>query len=871
MTGLRCDEVRIYASYNEAPLTCQELLSYLDHIRCFWSRVLDDDQGNLKKLDAASIRALELHAPGACEAEASKLRDRVRNGEIFGGFDAEERQVLWSNVCSETVDCLVPSLLGFFDDLKHIKLAADCMKRLVHLEEGATLRSALSRSFAQRDQDNDTCVIQTGTLSFRTIQCPKESQFDVAYRVLWLYALREHDEMPAEIKKKLAGASKGRLNERILFDFAFLAAKLGFRTKKIEDLLREDPDRQIARRLLLTARGPDCFRYQNLEGYVTDIEKMIKSARAIQTSAPDNRQDTEGGVRQPQKSGAPKWEDARRDKPFLFLDNLHAGYGNESTLTSLFIFRSTYFAFFGKTLGVDVTNSDGMHEERLSTYMSDLAQSGNADQDMCGEAQPDSPSPKTTHMSAEEVDQKNRLENLSRQLDAQGAHLRDRQEIAVQLESAIAEKGARLEAARQEDEELQAKLKELKEAETEQVIRLESLNTDEKKRQTMITALKQTQNDLGEEIRLDKIATIQKHQALQDEGDKREAKLRLLSDQESQKSETLAQLDEQITERRAILAQLIATEGEKQSLANRLTAEEQKLQVVIQELEENARRRRALEKTEGDRWNTKTEEAKSIVNQLAEREGELRAQIAELQANVDRLAEEEKELQSRIERSRLIEKVNQSFLEPLTTTAEQISFTESEKSWTSSVSSAKSAAEASHGPTATSPQDDHAQPAPGKGLESIIRAGLNSEQNLPSQDVQPEGETTKSQAGESTDERTSQNVQIKFQTLRGGEWRDTDVIPVSRDDPSQIQRVAGKYVRKGFGIFDQQGRALTPQRCFERVTSDGSNVIRLTRQWAIKTDGAGQQARQRPRLRKNSLPEKENETANVPAQRGSQI
>lgn len=86
----------------------------------------------------------------------------------------------------------------------------------------------------------------------------------MASRVLGFYAMRERDEMPAEIKKKLAGAKKGRVNERISYEFASLAAKLGFRTKEIQDLQRRDPDRDIALRLLLTAGRLDHFEYDDL-------------------------------------------------------------------------------------------------------------------------------------------------------------------------------------------------------------------------------------------------------------------------------------------------------------------------------------------------------------------------------------------------------------------------------------------------------------------------------------------------------------------------------------------------------------------------------------------------------------------------------
>ncbi|KAE8316021.1 hypothetical protein BDV41DRAFT_574402 [Aspergillus transmontanensis] len=52
-------------------------------------------------------------------------------------------------------------------------------------------------------------------------------------------------------------------------------------------------------------------------------------------------------------------------------------------------------------------------------------------------------------------------------------------------------------------------------------------------------------------------------------------------------------------------------------------------------------------------------------------------------------------------------------------------------------------------------------------------------------------------------------------------------------EPSELRRVVIKYMRKGYGIFDSQIRALTAQTCFERVTSDGTNVMHLAPEWEV--------------------------------------
>ena len=46
-------------------------------------------------------------------------------------------------------------------------------------------------------------------------------------------------------------------------------------------------------------------------------------------------------------------------------------------------------------------------------------------------------------------------------------------------------------------------------------------------------------------------------------------------------------------------------------------------------------------------------------------------------------------------------------------------------------------------------------------------------------------------------------------------------------DPSEVERVAIKYMRKGFRLFDKHLNILTPRNCLEAATIDGSNIILL--------------------------------------------
>jgi hypothetical protein len=67
---------------------------------------------------------------------------------------------------------------------------------------------------------------------------------------------------------------------------------------------------------------------------------------------------------------------------------------------------------------------------------------------------------------------------------------------------------------------------------------------------------------------------------------------------------------------------------------------------------------------------------------------------------------------------------------------------------------------------------------------------------------------------------------IFFQVFQRGGLQDQDRSR-SYDDPSEVKRVAAKYIRKGMHLMTTRGRGLTPDRCFDAVVADGTYTIVL--------------------------------------------
>lgn len=653
----------------------------------------------MESLDHVSLKALELHAPGACESEARTLYGRVCAGEVLGAFNSQQRQAIWTKICYATADCLIPSLSGFFEDLKHLKLVADSVKRLLRLTSKETIRSGLELSFSNADDEQDVCLVQTSGSLLRSIPVSGTGRFNVAYRVLWLYALREYPDMPAVPQRKLAGPSTGQVNERVLFEFASLAHKLGFRSEQIKTLLERDPDREIARRLLLTAREPDRFRFHDLEGSVTDIMKLIHSAHPICDSEmidEDNLKDA--GT--PLRSGKPKLSDHLRDKPYLFLDTMHKDVVCGSAVTSFFIQRSTYFAFFGKKLSLnvaDITASNVMHETTTSMDGNQLQNDKTIhDSNLAPNHEGSSEDPVAPNPNVpQDTFQQQRLESLNQMVEEQEAKLEwliqietEQQENLERLRIVTLEQENKLADTERDYRQLKENLDAMRLVEADQAIRLETLKADEEKRKTVVWALQQTQYNPSEEIRLDLLPTAQQEEAICDEEgqlssinqfpedpenwertdqlsleiDEQQTMLDQLRLQTNEQQTILNQLSLEKVEQQTMLNQLILqaieqqnslnqladTQREKKILVEQLEVEEQRLLKVVAELSKNV--------DEAEQTKVEREKHDATVNNLIARELQLRGQIDQLevclerlQAKIDRAAPEETQSESPID------------------------------------------------------------------------------------------------------------------------------------------------------------------------------------------------------------------------------
>ena len=215
------------------------------------------------------------------------------------------------------MDDLIPSLDALFENLKYLKVLADCMTRLISPLPGDTVSTALFKAFSDTNQRPDRAIIQVSESSFSSSPASLADRADLGVRQLFAYAMRHYLQMPRDIKgKELLARHTTNVDRPVLREFADLAERLGFESPEITTL-KENPQMRDAR-------------------------------NSSETSKPLLITDG-AGVKKKRRCGLPSVEEYTKDSESLFINHLHSVDDEQGEgLTSFFVRKSIYSAFFGK-------------------------------------------------------------------------------------------------------------------------------------------------------------------------------------------------------------------------------------------------------------------------------------------------------------------------------------------------------------------------------------------------------------------------------------------------------------------------------------------------------------------------------------------
>ena len=377
----------------------EQVLHYLRRIPYVWlSKLLDEDAQAIEKVDEFTVKAVELKAPSSSRLDAAKLKGQLSNGQIFGAFSQQERDRIFTKLMS--ISGLIPSLYSFFEDFKYLEACATSVKRLVKLSPFDTVFTALDHAFEDVNQEPGQVKFQEAESTVINKPGRLEDRFNFGVRQIWIGAMRDHRNIPGERKKDkknlLAKERYEEADDQVLCEFAALADQLGFASDQIQSLKARSSDREIARKALLKARKPGRYSYNDneFEGLVRRISDIFRRATPLEQDRPRPELVSDDPDAVGNRCGFPDEMSHEQDRNCLFIGNLHDGREDKGEMiTSYYVRRSVYFAFFGKHDPIGPSSSDENPESKdnstqevVQSYLDMAAENNEIQEEVAPEA-----------------------------------------------------------------------------------------------------------------------------------------------------------------------------------------------------------------------------------------------------------------------------------------------------------------------------------------------------------------------------------------------------------------------------------------------------------------------------------------------------
>lgn len=229
--------------------------------------------------------------------------------------DTEKRDIMAALL---SVDCIIPSLSTFFQDMYLLIDCATAMKHIVTPDrQYNTIRQKLHDSFQSRAGRSMEPMADEHT----------RTSFSVAIEQLWCFAMRNYQMLPAkrQATRRLAQPYLEKPDPSVQLEFASLAQQLGFVTPKITELMRQLSSVTFNRNL-------ETIRLSN------------ENVSLLLFQQTDKRRDLK------KRKGRPVqgvYQQARHHLTEEFMTSDIRQYESAgSELTPLFILRCQYLAFF---------------------------------------------------------------------------------------------------------------------------------------------------------------------------------------------------------------------------------------------------------------------------------------------------------------------------------------------------------------------------------------------------------------------------------------------------------------------------------------------------------------------------------------------
>ncbi|PYH76418.1 hypothetical protein BO82DRAFT_426169 [Aspergillus uvarum CBS 121591] len=790
----------------------EEILTYLDYIWKFWSSLVASDADAMKKIDSDTVDSLQLLAPGKTRSDAQTAAGLVLGGRAFAAVEEEERRAIWDRL--KDTKRPVPSLYTFFEDFKYLESCAHCVKRLFGPSTDSIWKT-MSFMFDPSDHSDSQSLIQTSESTFRSEHATDAVRLNKAYLQVWLYAMRHYPLMPQEPKQEdglLAKQERFR-DERVIYEMAEFAHRLGFRSLEIDAIMDSCPDHQIARAALLQARKSYRFRYppHDFDALVNRIVECFATAIPADPVLVHELL-ADSIVGRQARCGMPTFGAHKQDRHHLFLDRLCSDdLDATDTITTFFVRRCVFEAFFG-----NLTDAEPDVREQ--------------NQDLPADDPPGSP------LFVGDEDLPNQREFTSQFVPpAEQEPQPQPQDISEpQIQQGLDQRP-------------------LPDQRTTGIRREKSNLRPRRKRKITIRKRQKRAQDIKsqEPMELDWLSSESSHSGMNDQecadSDSHEVCRAMISQTESgavslglsaapsrsvtfEQTELIDDSEFQFPERCSGSVYTVDEDGQNSTLSPEFAALEQEITDILtprEQLEAIASRNHL--QFGGPTHTHSTRSESDTASEAGIHEQRVSDTYIE---NVIRAQEEQERVEEDLERERFEEEFGHPYQDhsgPNPTLLD-------EPYGSTQNANATQLSESKHNMKPKAPQA--ADPETAETSAAIYLSDGESRSLVENSDSLCPGATNVTSSAQSsveadaapnaTDQKEPPSlVEISFWVFEREHWRKTDYIKVNPSNTAPVERMAKKYARKKFCLYDRYLQNLSPAQCYRGATADGNNAIFL--------------------------------------------
>ncbi|KAK6843375.1 hypothetical protein PG987_004235 [Apiospora arundinis] len=326
----------LLATWNKVFYCVEEVIRYLELIYTAWVDIMGSETA-LDYVDNDGVQELESRVPGVSYYDERHVEFKLRDEAIFRALlDGEQREQILQNL--KQVNYLIPSIRTLQEDFKYLRPCTQVMKKLLSdrdLHRLPVTVQAIARNAFSTEGSFDHEVVFLRSL--------KELYLYVMQDVCQLSGLPPLQD-PADNEDYKLLPCDAIAWKRL----AKQARRLGFASNEVVRLCHTDPDRETAVKALRDARPLPHFDYgSNFEELVDGLVRAFGTARPVEPPGPQAELTSHVGEPVARRCGRVYSNMYDKDRHCITLENMTCEVPKDKDVTSLFVRRSVFHAFWG--------------------------------------------------------------------------------------------------------------------------------------------------------------------------------------------------------------------------------------------------------------------------------------------------------------------------------------------------------------------------------------------------------------------------------------------------------------------------------------------------------------------------------------------